>query len=191
MRENGRKACQLAHQNHDLFTSVRTCEPFGCQSNISRPWSCEGYESQVVAFVRRRIYEFSRKSYQVVFFYDVTQNSLRDDNDRKSHPRRYKNFDRTEIWFEYGSGKYPRRHLIIWSHTTALRYFLTYFLMFLGKAFILIIFFNNKLIIYRPHCKDQITLIVNNIYILLIIIITNIYILFYIYIYIIYIYIYI
>lgn len=83
-------------------------------------------ESQVVALVRTRIYEFSRKSYRVVF--TMSLETLRDDDDdaRKSRPAfaatiyEFRN-DRTEIRFEYGFGKMftaPSNYLILHDHFT-------------------------------------------------------------------------
>lgn len=95
MRENGRKACQLAHQNHDLFTSVRTCELFGCQSFLDRDRAKDTSHKWLLSY--EGFMSFRENHIGLFFFYDVAQNSLRDDNDRKRHPRRYKNFDRTEI----------------------------------------------------------------------------------------------
>ena len=141
--------------------SLRTCE-----LRLSKFLNHDDHtKKRVTNGLRRRIYEFSRKSYR---FYDVARKSLRDDedddDDRKSRlvsPRNGYNFRTTEIWFDAVSEKCPRRHLIIQSIVTVLRYFLTSFLRKIAYLFS-IIFPSNKLFIaytislQRSDCASNI-----------------------------------
>lgn len=66
---------------------LRTCEGFGCRSDISRPRSCEGANHKWLLSYAGGFMVFEKIGSGR--FYDVARNSPRDDdddNDRKSRP---------------------------------------------------------------------------------------------------------